>query len=121
VWSLLCSIRQAGRKLRVGRVGPLLKLDARTVRKADYRLRDRDLLYGMTPVIPDQGLGLFRDRARVQYFLNAHHFAPDFPAALELLSRPLPTDSTFPPRRSRRSWAPTRSGGKAAPRSVRNL
>jgi hypothetical protein len=53
VWSLLCPFRQAGRKPRVGKVGPLLKLDAKTVRKAVYRLRDRGLLNGMTPVIPD--------------------------------------------------------------------
>ena len=72
MWSLLCSLRQAGRKLRVGKVG-LLKLDAKTVRKAVYRLRDRNLLNGITPVIPDQSLALFRDRARMQHFLNCVH------------------------------------------------
>jgi hypothetical protein len=56
VSSLLWSFLQAGRKLRVGKVGPLLRLDIESVRKAVYRLRDRDLLNGMTPVIPDQGL-----------------------------------------------------------------
>ena len=84
VWSLLCSFRQAGRKLRVGKVGPLLKLDARTERKAVYRLRDRNLLNGMTPVVPDQSLALFRGRARMQHFLN---FLPRVLAILYIEAR----------------------------------
>jgi hypothetical protein len=71
VWSLLCSFCQARRKLRVGKVGgPLLKLDAKTVGKAVYRLGDRNLLNGMTAIIPDQDLALFRGRARMHHFLN---------------------------------------------------
>ena len=85
MWSLLWSFCQAGRKLRAGKVGgPLLKLDAKTVGKAVYRLRDRDLLNGMTPVIPDQGLALFRDRARMQHFLN---FLPRVIAILYIEAR----------------------------------
>jgi hypothetical protein len=79
VWSLLWSFRQAGRKLRAGKVGPLLKLDAKTVRKAVYRLRDRDLLNGMTPVIPDQSLALFRDRATAVYRLSRNWTLPTAP------------------------------------------
>jgi hypothetical protein len=38
----------------------------------------------MTPVIPDQGLALFRDRARMQHFLN---FLPRVIAILYIEAR----------------------------------
>jgi hypothetical protein len=79
VWSLLWSFRQTGRKLRVGKVGLLLNLDAKTVRKAVSRLRDQNLLNGMTPVLPDQGLALFRDRAVAQYRLSRSWTLPTAP------------------------------------------
>jgi hypothetical protein len=84
VWSLLWSFRQAGRTLRVGKVGRLLRLDAKTVRKAVSRLRDQNLLHGMTPILPEQGLALFRDRAAATYRLSRLW---TLPAAPELQAR----------------------------------
>jgi hypothetical protein len=101
VWSLLCPFRKAGRKLRAGKVGPLLKLDARTVRKAVYRLRDPDLLNGMTPIIPDQSLALFRDRAHMQHFLTgAASEMLESSAERRVVSPPCNTASRAGPKKS---------------------
>jgi hypothetical protein len=79
VWSLLWSFQQTGRKLRIGKLHLLLKLDSKTVRKAVYRLRDRGLLKDMTPIIPDQNLRLFRDRATATYRLSRMWTLPTSP------------------------------------------
>ena len=49
------------------------------MRKAVHRLRDQGLLNGMTPIIPDQKLALFRDRAAANYRLSRQWTLPTAP------------------------------------------